>query len=44
MTTRHVKAIVFNSTKSEIGAALRKLDEADRLAQGIENHDAIEVL
>src|SRR4051794_11335722 len=40
----HVEPVVLRSAESEVGATLRQVDEADRLALRIEHHYAVEVL
>src|SRR3954453_19821353 len=43
MATRHKEAVLLRPAKRQIGAALGKADEADRLAEGVEDPDADEV-
>jgi hypothetical protein len=40
----HVEAVVLRPAEAEILAAFGQLDEGERLAFGIEHHDAVEIL
>src|SRR5690242_21845072 len=41
MRARHKQAVLFRAAEGEIGAALRKVNESDRLAFGIEHLDPV---
>src|SRR6478752_7286940 len=43
VAARHIEAVVLGAAEGEIGAAFRQPDESERLALGIEHHDAIKV-
>src|SRR3954469_9594445 len=40
MAARHEEAVLLRPAKGQVGAALGKADEADRLSEGVEGHDA----
>src|SRR4029078_13171348 len=44
MRARHKQAVLFRAAEGEIGAALRKVNESDRLALGIEHLYAVKSL